>query len=182
MDWHKYFYYDATSPSCLRWKVERYANNHLLVSAGDMAGSLDKGILYYYVGLLGEVYAVHRVIYEMFHGKIPDNCMVDHINRCRSDNNISNLRLADYTVNSRNISKSVRNTSGETGVQARYIRDGQLNFVAKWTEMDGTRRCKSFAANKYGEEAAFALAVEARRKALEDLNAQGAGYSETHGK
>lgn len=42
----------------------------------------------------------HRVIWKMVHGDEPP--MIDHINRNRADNRISNLRAADATVNSRN--------------------------------------------------------------------------------
>lgn len=27
-NWSDYFYYDETSPSCLRWKVDRYTEMH----------------------------------------------------------------------------------------------------------------------------------------------------------
>ena len=39
----KHFYYDETSPSCLRWKVDRYGGkgyNIKKISQGDIAGSI----------------------------------------------------------------------------------------------------------------------------------------------
>lgn len=36
---------------------------------------------------------VHRIIWETFNGKIPDNMEVDHINAVKSDNRLENLQL-----------------------------------------------------------------------------------------
>jgi len=43
---------------------------------------------------------IHRLIWILHHGKAP--AMIDHINRNRLDNRISNLRLADASLNSMN--------------------------------------------------------------------------------
>lgn len=40
----------------------------------------------------------------------------------------------------------------------------------------------SFSCNKYGHEQAFQLACQWREQKIAELNAQGAGYSERHGK
>lgn len=44
----------------------------------------------------GVHYKVHRLIYEAIIGKIPSSLEVDHINRDRADNDISNIRLCSH--------------------------------------------------------------------------------------
>lgn len=59
---------------------------------------------------------VHRIAWALFHGDWPGVDMeVDHINRVRSDNRISNLRLADDGLTARNASKVIKSEYDETG-------------------------------------------------------------------
>ena len=44
----------------------------------------------------------HRFVYEYFNGKIPDGLQIDHINRDRTDNRISNLRVVTHRENMQN--------------------------------------------------------------------------------
>ena len=44
-------------------------------------------------------YRVHRVIYEAFYGKIPDDMQVNHINEQKDDNRLDNLNLMDCKTN-----------------------------------------------------------------------------------
>lgn len=61
---------------------------------------------YHQIGIDGKVKKVHRVLYETFHGtQIPENMMIDHINRIPTDNRISNLRLVTKTQNQQNVTK-----------------------------------------------------------------------------
>ena len=50
-------------------------------------------------------YYLHRVIYEAHFGKIPDNLVVDHIDRNPENNDISNLRLVPKSINNMNLTK-----------------------------------------------------------------------------
>jgi hypothetical protein len=60
--------------------------------AGDLVTtSNQKGYLRVMVG--GKKYMVHRVLYEMRHGPIPEGYQVDHIDLQRQNNNDANLRL-----------------------------------------------------------------------------------------
>lgn len=61
----------------------------------------------------GKALAVHRIVWETFVGPIPDGMTIDHIAkhggdfiRERSDNRLSNLRLADWSVQASNKNKS----------------------------------------------------------------------------
>ena len=90
------FYYDETSPSFLRWKVSKGNSK-----AGDIAGHYSN-TGYYRVKLAGEQYAVHRIIWVLFHGEIDSNLSIDHIDNVRTNNNISNLRLVNHKQNMNN--------------------------------------------------------------------------------
>ena len=50
-------------------------------------------------------YYLHRIIYEAHFGKIPDNLVVDHIDRNPENNDITNLRLVPKSINNTNITK-----------------------------------------------------------------------------
>ncbi len=59
-------------------------------------------------------YLAHRVIWAIVHGEWPDH--IDHINGCRTDNRIINLRSVNKAQNAQNMAKSRRNKSGAIGV------------------------------------------------------------------
>ena len=63
----------------------------------------------------GVMHKAHRLAWLYMHGSMPDN-YIDHINRVRTDNRISNLRPADKTENQWNISTRSDSTSGVRGV------------------------------------------------------------------
>lgn len=70
----------------------------------------------YRVGNINQrTFTAHRVIWALVHGVWP-SADIDHINGCRSDNRLSNLRSVSRTENLRNLGMSSRNTSGVTGV------------------------------------------------------------------
>lgn len=85
----------------------------------------------------------------------------------------------------RNTRQSKINQSGVTGVklQENTDRKGQpyYYYVAFWRNLDGTESHKCFSVSKIGDSEAFRLACEYRAKMIEELNAQGAGYTERHG-
>ncbi len=58
---------------------------------------------YKVVRLKGKIYRVHRVIFLMFHGYMPD--LIDHRNQNRGDNRIENLRPASKRENAINTKK-----------------------------------------------------------------------------
>lgn len=66
--------------------------------------------------VFNQTFLAHRVAYAMMKGVWPD-IGVDHINGDTSDNRWANLRIADHKANAKNSRKSVRNTSGFTGVK-----------------------------------------------------------------
>jgi hypothetical protein len=107
-----------------RWR--RNAGRYGRIAAGSIAGSVnDRG--YVIIVIDGENYRAHRLAWLYMHGKFPSQ--LDHANRVKSDNRISNLRIVDNEENSANVGLRKDNTIGHRGVsfvpklnkyQARY--------------------------------------------------------------
>lgn len=180
------FYYDETSPSFLRWARDSYSGNgKLQVARGDIAGSL-KPNGRWEVYAEGRLQQVHRIIYEIFNGKIPEGLLVDHEDGNPSNNRINNLRVADYILNSRNRKKSTVNTSGATGVHwLETVSSGgskNLYACAAVQVLKGYKKItKQFSVKRMGLLESFAAACSWRENQLSILNTEGAGYSERHG-
>ena len=81
----------------LTWLVDRNAQ----VRAGSPAGT-PNGQGYTQVKLNQRRFKAHRVAWALHHGTDPGPLLVDHINRDRSDNRASNLRLVDARGNRAN--------------------------------------------------------------------------------
>lgn len=187
MNWERFFVYDETSPSCLRWKVDVRTGKDervLLICAGDPAGSLDSDG-YYRGQCCGRSWKAHRVVWELHNGKISNRTPIDHENGVRSDNRIQNLKLSTPKRNAQNMAMSTRNTSGKVGVTATHQINKQGNRYDYWTAYwvkDGKLKAKAFSILKLGSEEAKRLATEYRAKKINELNAAGESYSERHGK
>lgn len=81
----------------LLWKISR--SNAIVV--GQEAGTkYTRG--YRRVYFDGKTHAVHRVIWQMFNGNIPDGMQIDHIDGNPLNNKIENLRLVTAEQNSLN--------------------------------------------------------------------------------
>ena len=64
----------------------------------------------------GKIEGVHRIVWKMFNGEIPDGLSVDHINGITWDNHIENLRVCTHQQNHFNRGKQANNKSGYKGV------------------------------------------------------------------
>ena len=60
---------------------------------------------YCMIGIDSRAYLAHRLAWLYVHGEWPEND-IDHINGCRNDNRISNLRDVTNSVNRQNMRKS----------------------------------------------------------------------------
>lgn len=70
--------------------------------AGDVAGCLTKKG-YLQVRFDGKTSFVHRIVWALCNNKnIPDGFEIDHIDRCKTNNHIENLRLATRSQNATN--------------------------------------------------------------------------------
>ena len=78
---------------------------------------------YIQISINNKLYLGHRLAWLHFHGEWPREYL-DHINGCRSDNRIQNLREASQAENNRNRSLSSSNRSGFSGVNIRA--DGNI--------------------------------------------------------
>jgi hypothetical protein len=101
-------------------------------------------------------FLAHRVAWAIHYGEWPQG-QIDHINHCRSDNRISNLRVVNDAGNKKNMSLRTDNKSGCAGVSWRENRQ-------KWRariHVDGKEVCLGHFENK---ESAIAV----RAKALKE--------------
>lgn len=104
------------------------------VSVGDAAGSMNaKG--YLNIKVQGRLYKAHRIAWLYVHGVIP-KFQIDHINGDKSDNRISNLRLATNSENVQNVHEFRSNATGFPGVTY-YHRERK--YVARVTCNGKTR-------------------------------------------
>lgn len=185
INWSDYVYYDETSPSFLRWKVDRRGGKVgqiLVKAAGEDAGSSVGNYGYFQMGLFGVRYLNHRVIWVLFHGSIDPEMQIDHKDGNRGNNSIDNLRLVTSDINSRNQSVHCNNTTGATGVSRMSTNKGRYHYyIAHWNAFNGKQKQKCFSILKLGELEAFRLACEYRQQIIGELNSQGAGYTERHG-
>ena len=84
------------------------------VKAGHVAGSrMTSG--YIALSVSGKKALGHRIAWLFANGEFAQG-NIDHINRDKSDNRISNLRLATPEQNAQNRLKNCKNTSGYKGV------------------------------------------------------------------
>jgi len=78
------------------------------------------------VGFYKTTAYVHRIIFLMHHGYIPE--FIDHIDGNTLNNKIENLRPATKSTNGMNRGKQKNNTSGYKGV---YFSNGRKKWIAQ---------------------------------------------------
>lgn len=80
----------------------------------------------------GKEVSAHR-----FFTNAPQGCVVDHINRNKKDNRLSNLRITNKSINAFNADRRINNKSGKTGV---YFRKDTQKWAAE-IKKDGKKYC-----------------------------------------
>jgi hypothetical protein len=82
-----------------------YQDGHLYSKETGLQVGSKANTGYLRIGISKKYYQVHRLIWEMHYEKIPDDKIVDHIDRNKSNNFLENLRLASRTENQMNSEK-----------------------------------------------------------------------------
>lgn len=77
-------------------------------------GSLDR-YGYLILKIKGKQYKAHHIAWLLVYGEFPA-CEIDHINRNKLDNRISNLRLSNRRQQCQNIARSINPDTGEIGI------------------------------------------------------------------
>lgn len=119
-----------------------------------IAGHVDKSTGYRDISLDDRSYHAAKLAWLYVFGEYPE-CVIDHINRNKSDDRIDNLRLATQSGNVINSGMFANNTSGVRGVYF-YKERNKRGWPAWWAYItyEGTRKSLGYYRNK--EEAAHA--------------------------
>jgi hypothetical protein len=104
----------------------------------------------------GRSIRAHLVVWKLVHGDVPSG-VVDHINRDKLDNRISNLRDIPKRENHLNCRKSKNNTSGVTGVfmckrrwQASIVVNYKTIYLGRFDTVEEAARVRRLAEREYG--------------------------------
>ena len=189
--WKDVVYYDETSPSCLRWACNipykgLYDGSPTVYKRviGDAAGTVQKSNKRYKIKYKQKAYMVHRIVYELFNGKLDPSKVIDHLDGDSTNNRIDNLRQVDRKVNNRNLTKNITNKTGITGVVYSEVVSSYGKtyhyYVAQYSE-NGKLYNDHYSIDRLGQETAFKLACKSREESITRMNREGAGYTERHG-
>ncbi len=141
MEWHTFFTCDPSN-GLIYWKKrpEEHFKNKFTADgwntryAGMLAGT-KRNDGYLAVNIGRRKIKIHRIIWEMVNGPIPERLVIDHINRNRSDNRISNLRAVSQQENVINAEPKINGLFGSeklgsTGKWISRIRiDGRNKYL-----------------------------------------------------
>lgn len=97
--------------------------------------------------------------------------------RAYRDELLSNLQEIPQKPRARRVVfRDARNSTGVLGVcrTSKTGLNGQVNecFSVSWRPKPGVQKCTSFSIRKYGEKKAFQLAVEHRKRMLEEIHGE----------
>jgi hypothetical protein len=169
----EWFTYDAGTGE-LRWKErplsdfaggtytpERRAKRWNARYAGKVAGIVHRG------GYLRvKSTYVHRLIWEMHNGPIPEGMQIDHVSGDRADNRLGNLRLATPKQNAQN--KRARRCSTSPFVGVSWSSDKQ-KWVAQ-INANGVNRYLGAYEKQTDAAAAYNVAARATYGAFANIN------------
>lgn len=137
-EYNKKWYYDETSPTGLRWAYTP-TRSKIKAKENDPAGYSKEVDGYYILHFhCGEI-SVHRVIWTLLKGDIPDGMQINHINNDRQDNRICNLEVVTPKENYRKMSchtgrkKKSHNKSGYTGIRFK-IKRKSVEIIAQYAK------------------------------------------------
>lgn len=183
---NEHFY---TEEGFVYWKAKIISRGRKSEREGRRIGTYIDGEGYYRVGIGKQSYPLSRVVYQMVYGGLTPDYEVDHKDKDRLNNLPSNLRKVRQGINKRNKGRQKNAASDATGVclcKKRHPKPHNHKiteyWVARWYDLDGRLVGKNFNISKLGYDEAFRAACEYRDKMIAELNEQGAGYTDEHGR
>jgi hypothetical protein len=162
--------YDESVPSCLR------TEDDIMIGYKKKAGT-SSHLFYWYTGKGGRNRSVHRIIWKMLNGDIPEGMVINHKDTNGLNNKISNLELCTVAENNRRQRQHVNGVSrpdndlGITGVK--ILKVGKYSYSVARIRVDGKLVEKLFSHLRYGEDVATDLAKQERAKMLDQAIEQG---------
>lgn len=138
MNFEEYVYYDETSPSCLRWKVQRGT-----CKQGDAAGGIHKKENKWRVNIGGTKYYAHRIVWYLHNIGQEMPKFIDHKDRNGLNNLYSNLRQATHKQNMQNRESPCQGVKfrgvfhqSENSWQQRIQVEGQKISLGSWSSQE----------------------------------------------
>ena len=182
-------YYDPSSKSCLRWKEEkRSGRNYSIIhvekdsEAGNLVFDKNGNPLYIDIRIGKTTFKAQRIVWLLHDNLLNENEVIDHLDGNPHNNLISNLQSKSYAENSRNRKKASNNTTGHTGICWNKTKTSE-GYRSRFNNLSGNRISKFFTLGTYKtKENALEAAIKWRNESLQELNKNGANYTERHGK
>lgn len=182
-------YYDPSSKSCLRWKEEkRSGRNYSIIhvekdsEAGNLVFDKNGNPLYIDIRIGKTTFKAQRIVWLLHDNLLNENEVIDHLDGNPHNNLISNLQSKSYAENSRNRKKASNNTTGHTGICWNKTKTSE-GYRSRFNNLSGNRISKFFTLGIYKtKENALEAAIKWRNEQLQELNKNGANYTERHGK
>lgn len=179
-----YVYYDETSPSCLRWKVDIHSGAGSLTRKMTIAGEpiLNKSTQgYYQFKIRGKLFKAHRTVWELFNGAT--SLQIDHIDGVKTNNLLCNIRPVDNLTNCQNKGMYSSNSTGKNGINCYQHGATKTTYItAQWKDVNGKGCAKHYSVKRYGIMVAHLLAATTRDLAIDESNKKGSSYTGRHGK
>ena len=182
-------YYDPSSKSCLRWKEEKRSGRHYRIIHVEKNTEDDKieydkngNTLYIDIRIGKTTFKAQRIVWLLHDNLLNENEVIDHLDGNPHNNLISNLQSKSYAENSRNRKKASNNTTGHTGICWNKTKTSE-GYRSRFNNLSGNRISKFFTLGTYKtKENALEAAIKWRNEQLQELNKNGANYTERHGK
>ena len=154
------FSYDAETGE-IRNKVDRGVAGAMAKAGAIATCRSSKGYLQVQVTKDGRrtCYKAHRVAWLLHYREDPGEMQIDHVDRDRKNNRISNLRLVNHQGNMMNLPKRSDNTSDVTGVgwhkangkwQVRIADRGKEQYLGIFTDKFEAICARKSAENRLG--------------------------------
>lgn len=133
--------------------VFTYTRARPKIQVGAVAGHLHKGHGYIQLKVNGVLYLAHRLAWLYVHGEWPDG-QIDHIDRNRTNNVFSNLRVVTGSQNAQNSDPQVNNWTGGKDVTwfkpkqrwvARISLNGDRVFLGSFKDKSDALAIRKFA-------------------------------------